>query len=612
MVSGPFKSYDHVIRHSSEQSLMQQFRGGETASVDSSNNGLAEGPRGYSKVGDKVRISLSSKADVKGIKWKLMGELEQVRSLVRNLEAMEAQLNEGYGVSQKSDYNLLDNSNRSTMPFRALSVCTSENENRGSGESVGVMKKKKKKTPKGEQSSRNVKVPPSWGEKSLARKSEVGLLLGPDKSSGRLLKSCYTLLEKLMKHKHGWVFNKPVDAKGLGLLDYNKIVKHPMDLGTVKSRMDKNWYKTAAEFSEDVRLTFNNAMLYNPKEQDVHVMAALLLKLFEEKWVAIEDQFNLNRRAEIGSDSELLTPVSRNVEASSKYNIDRRVEMGNNSELPTLISRKGTTHHINRRVEMGKNSELPTPISRKGTSHNISRRVGMGNNSESPAPILRKVQTPAPAPPLPPPSSPPTEMRTLDRAESMTKPVEPKLKPATPSVGHAGRKPVPKKPKAWDPDKRDMSLEEKQKLRSDLEELPSDKLDIVVQIVKKRSQGILQQDDAIELDIGSVDPETLWELDRFVTNYNKSLTKNKRKAEFAPQSVEASDLAMQENVAQVTTAAQHEAIAVEYNENAFLPVTREERGENVSGTSNSSSGSGSSSSDSDHDSSSGSGSYSNC
>ncbi|XP_004294084.1 PREDICTED: transcription factor GTE4-like isoform 2 [Fragaria vesca subsp. vesca] len=575
---------NHVIRHSPEQqSLMQQFRG-ETASFDSSNNGLAEpgnGPRGYSKVGDKVRICLNSKADINGIKWKLMGELEQVRSLVRNLEAKEAQLTEGYGFSQKSDHNLVDNNNRSTMSFRGIGVCNAENENKG-GEGV---EKKKRKTPKGDQSSRNLKLPPSGGKKNLGRKSEVGLLLGPDKNSSRLLKSCTTLLEKLMKHKHGWVFNKPVDAKGLGLHDYYKIVKHPMDLGTVKSRLDKNWYKTAAEFAEDVRLTFNNAMLYNPKEQDVHVMAALLLKLFEEKWAAIEDQYNLNRRAEIGNDSEFPTPASRDVEAPAQYNINRRVEMGNNSEVPTPMSRKV-----------------------QGPAHNINRRIGMGNSSELPTPISRKVQ--APPPPLPSPSPRPLEMRTLDRAESMTKPVDPKLKPA--SVGHTGRKPVPKKPKARDPDKRDMNMEEKQKLSTDLQALPSEKLANVVQIVRKRCQGILQQDDEIELDIGSVDPETLWELDRFVTNYKKSLTKNKRKAELAPLSVEESDYAMQENVAQATVEAQHEPIAVEYNDNASSPVQREDQGGNVSGSSSSSSGSGSSSSDSDNDSSSGSGSYSNC
>jgi hypothetical protein len=36
----------------------------------------------------------------------------------------------------------------------------------------------------------------------------------------KYLKSCSSLLEKLMKHKHGWVFNTPVDVETLGLHDF--------------------------------------------------------------------------------------------------------------------------------------------------------------------------------------------------------------------------------------------------------------------------------------------------------------------------------------------------------------------------------------------------------
>ncbi|GJV67929.1 transcription factor GTE4-like protein isoform X1 [Tanacetum coccineum] len=47
------------------------------------------------------------------------------------------------------------------------------------------------------------------------------------------------------------------------------------------------------------------------------------------------------------------------------------------------------------------------------------------------------------------------------------------------------RTPVPKKPKAREPNKRDMTYEEKQKLSSNLQNLPLDHLDGVVQIIKK-------------------------------------------------------------------------------------------------------------------------------
>lgn len=43
-----------------------------------------------------------------------------------------------------------------------------------------------------------------------------------------------------------------------GLHDYHTIIKHPMDLGTVKRKMDNRKYKDPAQFAADVRLIFAN------------------------------------------------------------------------------------------------------------------------------------------------------------------------------------------------------------------------------------------------------------------------------------------------------------------------------------------------------------------
>ncbi|GMI88323.1 hypothetical protein HRI_002501600 [Hibiscus trionum] len=101
-------------------------------------------------------------------------------------------------------------------------------------------------------------------------------------STGYLMKSCSQILNKLMKNKHGYIFNSPVDVFGMGLHDYYDIIKKPMDLGTVKSRMAKNFCGSPLEFAADVRLTFNNAMMYNPKGHEVCVLAEQLLVRFEE------------------------------------------------------------------------------------------------------------------------------------------------------------------------------------------------------------------------------------------------------------------------------------------------------------------------------------------
>jgi len=126
------------------------------------------------------------------------------------------------------------------------------------------------------------------------------------------------------------------------------------------------------------------------------------------------------------------------------------------------------------------------------------------------------------------PSPSPLDMRRiLDRSESITKPPNPT------SLTCSARTLLPKKPKANDPDKRDMTYDEKQKLSTRLQNLPPDKVDAIVQIIKKQNSALSQHDDEIEVDIDILDVETLWELDRYFTDYKKSLSKikYKRKAE---------------------------------------------------------------------------------
>lgn len=72
-----------------------------------------------------------------------------------------------------------------------------------------------------------------------------------------------------------------MDAELLGLHDYFDIIKKPMDLGTVKQKMDNRQYKSAAEFAADVRLIFTNCYKYNPPDHDVVAMARKLQDVFE-------------------------------------------------------------------------------------------------------------------------------------------------------------------------------------------------------------------------------------------------------------------------------------------------------------------------------------------
>lgn len=72
------------------------------------------------------------------------------------------------------------------------------------------------------------------------------------------------------KHSaYAWPFYHPVDATTLGLHDYHDIIKKPMDLSTIKKKLDCREYTSPSEFASDVRLMFTNCYKYNPPEHDV-------------------------------------------------------------------------------------------------------------------------------------------------------------------------------------------------------------------------------------------------------------------------------------------------------------------------------------------------------
>lgn len=112
-----------------------------------------------------------------------------------------------------------------------------------------------------------------------------------------IMKRCGQILTKLMRHKGGSWFNLPVDVEGMGLHDYHLVIKSPMDLGTVKSRLSKGFYPGPFEFAADIRLTFNNALAYNPKGHLVHNFADQLLKQFESSFRAVYSKYEKDRSA---------------------------------------------------------------------------------------------------------------------------------------------------------------------------------------------------------------------------------------------------------------------------------------------------------------------------
>lgn len=93
-------------------------------------------------------------------------------------------------------------------------------------------------------------------------------------------------------HNRRGLFNSPVDPVALRLIDYEKIITKPRDLGTIKAKLHAVAYNNREEVADDIRLVFTNAMTYNPPNNAVHIAAKHLLQAFEEAYQVLKATAN--------------------------------------------------------------------------------------------------------------------------------------------------------------------------------------------------------------------------------------------------------------------------------------------------------------------------------
>lgn len=67
------------------------------------------------------------------------------------------------------------------------------------------------------------------------------------------------------------------------LQDYFDIVKNPMDLSTIKRKLDTGQYQEPWQYVDDIWLMFNNAWLYNRKTSRVYKYCSKLAEVFEQE-----------------------------------------------------------------------------------------------------------------------------------------------------------------------------------------------------------------------------------------------------------------------------------------------------------------------------------------
>jgi len=97
------------------------------------------------------------------------------------------------------------------------------------------------------------------------------------------MEKCSEMLENLLAHAESEPFREPVLWEQWGLADYPLVVKNPMDLGTIKGKLEKKAYESATDFVQDVNLVWANCMLYNADRSPYWKLAKKFQKLFEKQ-----------------------------------------------------------------------------------------------------------------------------------------------------------------------------------------------------------------------------------------------------------------------------------------------------------------------------------------
>ncbi|XP_051513645.1 bromodomain-containing protein 3b isoform X6 [Myxocyprinus asiaticus] len=331
------------------------------------------------------------------------------------------------------------------------------------------------------------------------------------------LKYCDTILKEMLSKKHAayaWPFYKPVDAEALELHDYHEIIKQPMDLSTVKKKMDGREYQDAQSFAADIRLMFSNCYKYNPPDHEVVAMARKLQDVFEMKFAKMPDE-----PAEPSSPNAVsATAVVSKSTGSSESSADSSSSSSDSEEeratrLAELQEQLKAVHEQLAALSQGPVSK---PKKKKEKKEKEKKKKEKEKDKDK---DKNKVKSEDEKKAKSTQQNKPTQQKkTSARKPNSTSTVRQPKK---------GGKPTAANYESDEEESLPMSYDEKRQLSLDINRLPGEKLGRVVHIIQSREPSLRDSNpDEIEIDFETLKPSTLRELERYVKS---CLQKKQRK-----------------------------------------------------------------------------------
>ncbi|XP_041530320.1 bromodomain-containing protein 3 isoform X1 [Microtus oregoni] len=351
------------------------------------------------------------------------------------------------------------------------------------------------------------------------------------------LRHCDSILREMLSKKHAayaWPFYKPVDAEALELHDYHDIIKHPMDLSTVKRKMDSREYPDAQGFAADIRLMFSNCYKYNPPDHEVVAMARKLQDVFEMRFAKMPDEPMeapalpaptapvVSKGAESSRSSEESSSDSGSSD-SEEERATRLAELQEQTGCGTFQDQLLNVSSVQLKAvheQLAALSQAPVnkPKKKKEKKEKEKKKKDKDKDKEKEK-HKAKSEEEKKAKAAPPAKQAQQKKAPTKKANSTTT--------ASRQLKKGGKQASASYDSEEEEEGLPMSYDEKRQLSLDINRLPGEKLGRVVHIIQSREPSLRDSNpDEIEIDFETLKPTTLRELERYVKS---CLQKKQRK-----------------------------------------------------------------------------------
>ncbi|MBN3299808.1 bromodomain-containing protein 3 isoform X3 [Amia ocellicauda] len=356
------------------------------------------------------------------------------------------------------------------------------------------------------------------------------------------LKYCDSILKEMLSKKHAayaWPFYKPVDAEALELHDYHEIIKHPMDLSTVKKKMDGRDYQDAQGFAADIRLMFSNCYKYNPPDHEVVAMARKLQDVFEMRFAKMPDEPAEPTPPAAPPAAPVVSKSTESSESSGDTSSDsdssdseeeRATRLAELQEQQITLERpngnragkkNGCAKHFQLKAVHEQLAALSqAPVSKpKKKKEKEKEKKKKDKEKDKEKHNKGKVEEEKKAKSTQPAKQAQQKKAPTKKANSTTT--------ATRQPKKGAKPPAATYESDEEEDSLPMTYDEKRQLSLDINRLPGEKLGRVVHIIQSREPSLRDSNpDEIEIDFETLKPSTLRELERYVKS---CLQKKQRK-----------------------------------------------------------------------------------